>query len=174
MALLLTALPCLAQTTSTNASLEVVVKDPSGALVNKAQVQLLRNGKAQSLNSTNQRGEVRFNKVAVGNYQLHIEAPGFKAQDVEIVLSSGPQRREVTLEIDVIKVDVDVEDEPQVKNTNPNGPAFSNVLTPEQIAQLPDDPDDFENAINQLAGPGAQIRVRFVFKPAGQKLKRAL
>ena len=38
-------------------------------------------------------------------------------------------------------------------------PAFSNVLTAEQIAQLPDDPDEFENAINQLAGPGAQIRV---------------
>ena len=67
--------------------------------------------------------------------------------------------REVTLEIDVIKVDVDVEDEAQVRNTNPNGPAFSNVLTAEQIAQLPDDPEDFENAINQLAGPGAQIRV---------------
>ena len=159
MALLLTALPCLAQSTSANASLEVVVKDPSGALINKAQVQLLRNGKSQSLNSTNQRGEVRFNKVAVGNYQLHIEAAGFKAQDVDVELSSGPQRREVTLEIDVIKVDVDVEDEPQVRNTNPNGPAFSNVLTPEQIAQLPDDPEDFENAINQLAGPGAQIRV---------------
>src|SRR4026207_750772 len=159
MALLLTALPCLAQSTSGNISLEVVVKDPSGALINKAQVQLLRNGKSQSLNSTNQRGEVRFNKVPVGNYQLHIEAAGFKAQDVDVDLSTGPHRREVTLEIDVIKVDVDVEDEAQVRNTNPNGAAFSNVLTAEQIAQLPDDPEEFENAINQLAGPGAQIRV---------------
>ena len=160
MAFLLTALPCLAQSTSANASLEVIVKDPSGALVNKAQVQLLRNGKSQSLNSTNQRGEVRFNKVPVGIYQIHIEAVGFKAQDInDVDLSSGPQRKEVTLEIDPIKVDVDVADEAQVRNTNPNGPAFSNVLTEEQIAQLPDDPEDFENAVNQLAGPGAQIRV---------------
>src|ERR1044071_4220143 len=157
IALLLIVGPCVAQTTS---SLEVIVKDPTGALINKAQVQLVKNGKPQSLISTNQRGEARFNKVAAGRYQLHIEAPGFKAQDVDDVdLGSGPQRREVTLEIDVIKADVNIDEEAVVKNTNPNGAAFSNVLTGDQIAQLPDDPDEFENAINQLAGPGAQIRV---------------
>jgi len=142
-----------------SASLEVVVKDPTGALINKAQVQLIRNGKSQSLNSTNQRGEVRFNKLPVGSYQLRVEAAGFKAQDVNLDLAAGQHQKEVTLEIDPIKVDVDVEEEAQVRNTNPNGAAFSNVLTEEQIAQLPDDPDEFENAINQLAGPGAQIRV---------------
>jgi len=157
IALLLTVAPCLAQN---NASLEVIVKDPTGALISKAQVQLLKNGKPQSLSSTNQRGEARFNKLAGGSYQVHIEAAGFRALDLtDIELTAGPHRREVTLEIDVIKVDVDVEEEAQVRNTNPNGPAFSNVLTAEQIAQLPDDPDEFENAINQLAGPGAQIRV---------------
>jgi len=157
IALLLVVGPCLGQS---SASLDVVVKDPTGALINKAQVQLIRNGKAQSLSSTNQRGEARFNKVTTGRYQIHIEAPGFKPQDIEdIEIGTGPHRREVTLEIDVIKVDVDVDEEAQVKNTNPNGPAFSNVLTEEQIAQLPDDPEEFENAINQLAGPGAQIRV---------------
>ena len=159
-ALILLALPCLAQTTPGNASLEVIVRDPSGALVNKAQVQLIRNGKSQSLSATNQRGEARFNKVPVGRYQIHVEAAGFKPQDIDALeLSSGAHRREVTLEIDTIKVDVNVADEAQVRNTNPNGPAFTNVLTAEQIAQLPDDPDEFENAINQLAGPGAQIRV---------------
>lgn len=155
--LLLTIAPGLGQS---NASLEVIVKDPTGALIGKAQVQLLRNGKPQSLSSTNQRGEARFNKLAAGSYQLHVEAAGFKALDLtDVDLTTGPQRREVTLEIDAIKVDVDVAEEAQVRNTNPNGPAFSNVLTEEQIAQLPDDPDEFENAINQLAGPGAQIRV---------------
>ena len=157
IALLLTAAPCPAQS---SASLEVIVKDPTGALISKAQVQLFKNGKPQSLGSTNQRGEARFNKLAAGSYQVHIEAAGFKALDLtDVDLTPGPHRREVTLEIDVIKVDVDVEEEARVRNTNPNGPAFSNVLTADQIAQLPDDPDEFENAINQLAGPGAQIRV---------------
>jgi carboxypeptidase family protein len=153
----LSVLTCLAQT---SASLEVIVKDPSGALINKAQVQLIRNGKAQSAAQTNQRGEAKFSKVSPGQYQLHIEAAGFKAQEIEVVdLGAGVNRKEISLEIEPVKVDVDVADEAQVRNTNPNGPAFSNVLTADQIAQLPDDPDEFENAINQLAGPGAQIRV---------------
>src|ERR1051325_1726692 len=155
--LLLCLLPCFVQT---NANLEVIVRDPSGALINKAQVRLVQNGKLVATTQTNQRGEARFNKVAPGRYQVHIEAAGFKEQDVdEFDLSAGANRKEVSLEIDTIKVDVDVADEAQVRNTNPNGPAFSNVMTAEQIAQLPDDPDEFENAINQLAGPGAQIRV---------------
>src|SRR5215212_519811 len=109
--LLLIAGPCLGQATQANASLEVVVKDPTGALINKAQVQLVRNGKSQSLSSTNQRGEARFNKVPAGRYQVHVEAAGFKAQDVDLDLTVGQHRQEVTLEIDAIKVDVDVEDE---------------------------------------------------------------
>ena len=155
--LLLCVLPCFVQASAT---LEVIVKDPSGALVHQAQVRLVQNGKTISSAQTNQRGEVRFTKLAPGRYQVHIEAVGFKAQDLdEFDLSAGTNRREVSLEIDPIKVDVNVADEAQVRNTNPNGPSFSNVLTADQIAQLPDDPDEFENAINQLAGPGAQIRV---------------
>src|SRR5688572_4675201 len=153
--LLLICLPCAAQTSG---SLELVVKDPSGALINKAQVQLIKNGKVQSTTQTNQRGEARFNKLSSGPYQLHIEAAGFRAHDVDVDLT-GPIRKELSLEIDPIVVDVDVDEEAQVKNTNPNGASFSNVLTADQIAQLPDDPEEFENAINQLAGPGAQIRV---------------
>ena len=71
----------------------------------------------------------------------------------------GLNRREIALEIEVIKADVEVAEEARVRNSDPNGPAFTNVLTADQIAQLPDDPDEMENAINQLAGPGAQIRV---------------
>src|SRR5215211_7981330 len=110
VALVLAVVPCLGQT---NASLEVIVKDPSGALINKAQVQLLRNGQPQSLSATNQKGEARFNTIAPGSYQIHVEAPGFKAHDVDLDLSieqvrkgglpplPGAHRREVTLEIDV-------------------------------------------------------------------------
>jgi hypothetical protein len=151
---------CVLPFFQTNGSLEVVVKDPSGALINKAQVQLVRNGKTEATAPTNQRGEARFKKVAPGRYQLRIEAAGFKAQDLnDLDLSAGANRKEISLEIDPIKVDVNVADDAQVRNTNPNGPSFSNILTADQIAQLPDDPDEFENAINQLAGPGAQIRV---------------
>ena len=46
IALLLSVVPCVAQATQGNASLEVIVKDPTGALINKAQVQLIKKWKA--------------------------------------------------------------------------------------------------------------------------------
>jgi hypothetical protein len=145
---------------SMRASLEVVVRDPSGALVNKARVQLLRNGKAELVADSNQRGLAQFNRLAPGDYQVHVEAAGFKTQELEnVTLTAGVNRREINLEINVIQADVNVSEDAQVRNSDPRGNAFSNVLTADQIAQLPDDPDEFENAINQLAGPGAQIRV---------------
>lgn len=141
-------------------SLEIVVRDPSGALVRNARVQLVRNGKRDAAAQTNDKGEARFNRLGGGRYQLHVEAPGFKSAAIDTAdLHPGLNRTEVTLEIEPIKADVEVSEEARVKNSDPNGPTFTNVMTAEQIAQLPDDPDEFENAINQLAGPGAQMRV---------------
>jgi hypothetical protein len=152
---------CVGQAKSArDASLEVIVRDPSGALIHNARVQVFKNGKRESTTQTNERGEARFNRVVVGRYQVHVEAPGFKSGDIDTLeLHAGLNRTEVTLEIEPIKADVEVSEEARVKNSNPNGPTFTNVLTADQIAQLPDDPDELENAINQLAGPGAQIRV---------------
>ena len=150
---------CATQT-KLSSSLEIVVKDPFGALVHRAQLELRKNGKKESTAQTNQKGEARFTRLTDGNYQIHIEATGFKARDLDnLKLNDGSNQIEVTLEIEEIKADVEVSDEARVRNSDPNGPAFSNVLTPEQIAQLPDDPEEFENAIRQLAGPGAQMRV---------------
>ena len=42
---------------------------------------------------------------------------------------------------------------------DPQGNSFSTVLTREQIAALPDDPDEMEKALKAMAPPGAQIRV---------------
>src|SRR5512138_1522081 len=101
---------CHAQNSS-DATLEIIVRDPSGALVSKAQIQLLLNSKPQSSVQTNQKGEGRFNRLTPGQYQLRIQAAGFSSQEVLIVLKPGPNRVEVSLEIDVIKADVRVAEE---------------------------------------------------------------
>src|SRR5258706_3202665 len=161
VALALLAGICVGQTKNTrDASLEVIVRDQSGALIHNARVQLFENGKRKSTTQTNESGEGRFNRVVVGRYQVHVEAPGFKSGDIDnFELHAGLNRTEVTMEIEPIKADVEVSEEARVKNSDPKGPTFTNVLTADQIAQLPDDPDELENAINQLAGPGAQIRI---------------
>jgi hypothetical protein len=150
-----------AQTKGANASsLEIVVKDPSGAVINSARLILTQDGKVEATSQTNQKGEAHFGKLIASRSQLRIQAVGFLERDIDLSdLRPGSNRFEVTLEIDPIKADVEVADEARVRNSDPNGPSFSNVLTADQIAGLPDDPDEFENAINQLAGPGAQVRV---------------
>ncbi|MCU1266621.1 MAG: Outer rane receptor for ferrienterochelin and colicin [Acidobacteria bacterium] len=152
---------CLAQTKNlAEANLELVIRDPSGAVIANARLELIKDGKTAASTQTNQKGEARFAHIIIGHSQIHIEAPGFKPRDMELTeLHSGSNRTEVSLEIDPIKADVEVSREARERNSDPNGPAFTNVLTQDQIAQLPDDPDEFENAINQLAGPDAQMRV---------------
>jgi hypothetical protein len=161
IALVLFGSLCAAQTKSPGAAtLEILVKDPSGAVIQNARVQLIKDGKPQSAMQTNQRGEARLSRIAPGRYQIHVESIGFKGREIDNQdLQSGANRTEVTLEIDPIQADVEVSEEARTRNSDPHGPAFTNVLTADQLAQLPDDPEEFENAINQIAGPGAQVRV---------------
>lgn len=160
-ALLLIFTVTLGQTKdSTGSSLELVVRDPSGAVIYRARLLLTNDGKTEATTETNQKGEAHLTHILPGRSELHIEAVGFKPRDLDLSgLHSGLNRTEVMMEIDPIKADVQVAQDVQTRNSDPNGPAFTNVLTADQLAGLPDDPDEFENAINQLAGPGAQIRV---------------
>ena len=41
----------------------------------------------------------------------------------------------------------------------PRGNAFANLLSRSQIDSLPDDPDEMEEALKEMAGPGAVVRV---------------
>ena len=43
--------------------------------------------------------------------------------------------------------------------SDPNSDRFSNVLLEGQIDALPDDPDEMEKVLKEMAGPGATIRV---------------
>jgi hypothetical protein len=142
-----------------NSSLRILVLDPSGAAVVAATVQL----KAASLDQTrqtNERGEAVFLRLPAGAYQLKVSADGFVARQFDNhSLKDGGNRFEVKLEIEGMKEDVTVAQDNREKNLDPRGNAFSSVLTAEQIAALPDDPEEFEQAIRNMGGPGAALRV---------------
>jgi hypothetical protein len=48
----------------------------------------------------------------------------------------------------------------------PSRDAFATVLTREQIANLPDDPDEMEQVLQDMAGPDAVIRVNGSAQPS--------
>ena len=142
------------------ASLRVVVLDPNGAYVVGAHVRINAEGKAEQSGETNRQGEAQFPRLTSGKLRIHVEAEGFAPRDVaDATLKPGSNRIEIKLEIAALKEEVAVDRDKQEKKTDPRGDAFTTTLTQEQIAQLPDDPDEFEAAIKQMAGPGATIRV---------------
>jgi hypothetical protein len=142
------------------ASLKVSVVDPNDAVVAAARVRVKPEAGAEQSRTTNGQGGVVFQDLPVGKVLLEVSAEGFETRTVEaLALGAGSNQLKVQLEVATVKEELVVEEDEQERTTDPRGDAFSNVLTEEQIAQLPDDPEEFENAINALAGPGATIRV---------------
>jgi hypothetical protein len=150
---LLAIIPAHAQ--KPEASLRVRVADPNGAAIPNARVTL---GKQQQ--SANARGEAQFNPTPSGKQSLQIMAAGFAPLTIKgFPIKPGANQIEVRLEIATVQDEVTVGRDKREANTDPRGDAFTTVLTAEQLAQLPDDPEEFEQAIRNMAGPGATFRV---------------
>ncbi len=148
------------QRTGGEATLKIAVVDPNGAAITAAIVSVKTAEGIEQKGQTNRQGEVTFTRLSTGTALVRVEAAGFEARLLDdLKISAGSNRAEVRLEIASIKEDVSVAEDEQEKNSDPRGSAFSSVLGEEQIAALPDDQEEFENAINQLAGPDATIRV---------------
>jgi iron complex outermembrane receptor protein/vitamin B12 transporter len=86
------------------------VVDPLGAVVPKADVTLLQNGKVVGVTKTDQEGNFAFSPVDVGQYLVRVEAPGFAQQEsqpvhlapartvsIEVILQIGTLRQQIVV-----------------------------------------------------------------------------
>jgi hypothetical protein len=143
--------------TANNASLRVSVRDPNSAAIPNARVTI---NKPDRTLATSRSGEVVFENLSPGKYQLLISAFGFAPQTLKDVnVRAGSNRVEVDLDVANVQEELTIGRDKREAGTDPRGNAFATVLTEEQIAQLPDDPEEFEQALRNLAGPGATFRV---------------
>lgn len=156
--LVLVTAPVIAQNrTSQEAVLNVTVLDPSGAAIPNAEVRVAGT-KMASRTGTN--GQATFRAIKTGEIRIEVAAAGFESMSVgPITIRPGENRQEVRLAIAAVQDEVAIERDPRESSTDRHGSAFSTVLSAEQIAMLPDDPDEFEEAIRQMAGPGASFSV---------------
>jgi len=140
-----------------DASLRVTVVDPNGEAIPNARVVI---GKKSQETRTGVRGDAVFAQLAAGKIQIEVSATGFATRTIKDVnLRAGANQIEVKLQIAAVEEAITVAQDKQEAKTDPRGNAFSTVLTAQQIAQLPDDPEEFEQAIRDMAGPGATFRV---------------
>jgi Carboxypeptidase regulatory-like domain len=150
----------LAQSVGT---LRVTVVDPSGAVIVGAQVNVKPSaptGASAVSTATGARGDADFNLLEPGRYTIHVESPGFEPYDArDVRVRAGDNRREVKLAIAKLAETVDVGRDPRERASDPRSDAFATILGQAQIDELPDDPDEMEQALKDMAGPGAVLRV---------------
>ncbi len=147
------------------ATLRIVVHDPSGAVVPGALVQVRGIDGATALivlrdRPSDGQGIAVAKDLVPGKYTIEVSFPGFETRVVpDVRVRPGDNRRDVTLAIQKIDEAVSVGRDPATAASDPNNDRFSTVLSKQQIDALPDDPDEMEDVLKQMAGPGSTIRV---------------
>jgi hypothetical protein len=147
------------------AKLVVTVVDQTGGLIPGATVTIGGQepagtpGRIAPVATTNA-GLAVFDSLFPGRYAIQAAFPGFETVVVpDVRLRAGETRRTIMLPIRKMTEDVAVGRDRQSAALDPRGNAFSTVLTREQIAALPDDPDEMEAALKAMAPPGSILRV---------------
>jgi hypothetical protein len=135
----------------------VRVLDPSGAAVPKAAVTLeCAPARAQKA-VTGAGGEVAFRVTEAPSCAIRVEARGFEPLVETAVAPDATGLLAVRLALARREEKVTVGED--TRESLARERSFSQVLTPEEIASLPDDPEEMENELRRRAGPGAVLRV---------------
>ncbi|HEY3044845.1 MAG TPA: TonB-dependent receptor [Vicinamibacterales bacterium] len=149
-------------------TLNVTIVDQSGAVIAGATVIVAGTEDATKAATalipgpvqTSSQGIATVTGLAPGRYSVEGSFPGFETRLVKDVrIRAGENRQVLLLPIAGLKDAVSVEQRQQEANVDPRGPSFGTVLTREQLEALSDDPDVLRQQLQDMAGPGAVIRV---------------
>jgi hypothetical protein len=109
---------------------------------------------------TTDAGVATFAGLAPGRYRIDVEFPGFEKRTLpDVRIRAGDNRQVAMLAIGKMEAAVTVEQDKQQAASNRNGPSFGTVLTRDQIDALSDDPTILQQQLDDMAGPGAVIRI---------------
>jgi len=153
----------LAQTTASGA-LHVTVVDPSGAVIVGATVTITGSEPATSAAvlqpaKTNNVGIASVSGIALGRYTVQAEFPGFETRVLkEIRVRGGDNRQVAVLALPKLEASVTVAQDKQEAAAD-RAQSFGTVLTRDEIEALSDDPATLQQQLQDMAGPGAVIRI---------------
>jgi len=155
---LLLGAPVLAQTIQTDGSgsVRVVVHDVTDLPIEGATVTLTCRDGSTAIRATNDRGEATFDRAPAGSCQGVVESIGFTSSAIDPFSPRAAARvtRQVILQVAGFVEQLEVKaDNDRLEDS------FTRQLTAEQLAALPEDPQELEAVLRQLAGDGADIRV---------------
>jgi len=162
LVVLCVALPVLAQAPAPAngpAQLRVTVLDQTSAGIPGAVVTVTVPGAAPVKVVADERGVANVPRLPIVAVQVHVEAAGFVARDASVTLRRGVNTQDVTLTIEGFQEQVQVDDTAAAVQESGSA-ATTNVLDESVVEQLPDDPDELQAVLEQMAGGvGAVFRV---------------
>lgn len=153
-ALLLAAPLARAAEPRTSATLRVLVLDPSGAAIPGAFVSVEAGEEAREA-AADRGGAVRFDVLPLGPVVVRAELSGFEPAQKAHSLRDGKNEIELTLPLARRSEEVAVRPDERASASQ----GFGSVLTAAEIAALPDDPEELDDALRRMAGPDAVLRV---------------
>lgn len=159
----LTGARALAQAPGT-ATLRVTVVDPSNAVVVAAIVTVTGADPATSARTvapvrSTDAGVATVTNLLPGLYTIQAEFPGFETRVLkDIRIRAGDNKQVAILQIPKVEASVTVGRDRQEAAADPRM-SFGTTLTREQIEALSDDPVQLQQQLQEMAGPGAVIRV---------------
>ena len=165
IAILISAAPLAAQDRAQTGTLRILVQDQTGGVLPGALVRIAGEDAgnrqvALSDVATDAQGVATARDLPPGRYTIEVKFPGFAMRAVPNVrVRGGDSRREVTLAIEKLDESVSVARDRATAASDANSDRYGNTLSKEQIEALPDDPDEMERVLKEMAGPGATIRV---------------
>ncbi|TAK16216.1 MAG: hypothetical protein EPO35_05815, partial [Acidobacteria bacterium] len=164
LSLCLLAAPAAAQQAARTGKLAVTITDPSGAVIPLATVTVTPQEGAVTSPlapvTASMEGLAIVENLAPGRYSVAAEFSGFETVTLKDVrVRAGDNKQKISLPLKRVDEAVTVGRDKQTAALDPLGNSFSTVLTREQIAALPDDPDEMEAALKAMAPPGSTMRV---------------
>jgi len=135
--------------------LKVAVVDQTGAALIIATVTLVDATGAAKTVKVDDHGIATFAGIATGDYMLKAEAESFQSYEGKFTVKKGANQ--VSLKLPLAGLNEQV----VVRNTieDVRGNSFTTELSQQEIAELPEDPDELQQVLEQMAGPGATMRV---------------
>ena len=158
------ALVLMAQSAA-NGTLRVTVVDQTNAVVVGATVTVAgaedsTKGASIAPATTSDAGVAVISSLPPGRYTVEAEFPGFEKRVLaDVRIRAGENRQVAVLTIQKMETAVTVEQDKQQAASDRNGPSFGTVLTRDQIDALSDDPTTLQQQLEDMAGPGAVIRI---------------
>src|ERR1017187_579713 len=140
-------------------TLRGTMTDDSGGVIPAANVTLTGKGVTKTA-QTQVDGSYVFPGLAPGQYTVKVAFPGFAPINKAVnVTAGGNLVVPIQLVLASEKQEITVADQTTTAvSVEPDNNATALVLRGEDLAALPDDPDDLSDALQALAGPGERLQ----------------